>query len=70
MAAVIADVVAGLELLDNLLTAASTVSAAVKTAQANGQPMDWTTILGDEATAEAAVVDAINNAKAARPLGQ
>jgi hypothetical protein len=63
--AIVSGVVEGLQLLDQLLQAASTVSTAVQTAQASGQPVDWTTILGAEASAEANVLAAISTAKAA-----
>jgi len=65
-AAVIVEGVAeGLELLDNLVQAASSVSTAVKAAQASGTPLDWTTVLSAEATAENAVLAAIAQQKAA-----
>jgi hypothetical protein len=58
-------VMEGLEFLDNLLSAASTVSSAIQTAQTTGQPLNWTEILSDEATAENSVLAAIAAAKAA-----
>ena len=62
-AAVIVDgVLEGLQLLDTLLASASQVSSAIKTAQSTGQPLDWTGILGAEATAEANVLAAIAQA--------
>lgn len=65
-AAVIATgVVEGLQLLDNLIQAAGSVSAAVNKAQATGQPLDMSTILSEEAQAENAVLAAIAAAKAA-----
>jgi hypothetical protein len=63
--AIVGGVLEGIQLLDSLIQSASTVSAAVKTAQTTGQPVDWTTILGDEGTAEASVLAAIAAAKAA-----
>ncbi len=63
--AIVSGVVEGLQLLDQLIQAASTVSTAVQAAQASGQPVNWTTILGAEATAEANVLAAIAAAKAA-----
>lgn len=54
----------GLQLLSNLLAAANTVNAAILEAQTSGKPVDWTSILGDEGTAEAAVLAAIETAKA------
>jgi hypothetical protein len=66
MSAVIVEgVLEGVQLLDSLIQAASTVSTAVKAAQTTGQPVDWTTILGDEGTAEQAVLASIAAAKAA-----
>jgi hypothetical protein len=62
---VVAGVLEGLQLLDNLIAAASTVSSAVQTAQSTGQPLDLTAVLSDEATAENAVLAAIAAAKAA-----
>lgn len=63
-AVIVSGVVEGLQLLDQLLQAAGTVSTAIQTAQASGQPVDWTSILGAEATAEANVLAAIAAAKA------
>lgn len=63
--AIVSGVVEGLQLLDNLIAASSAVSSAVLAAQQSGQPVDWSTILGDEGTAEAAVLAAIAAAKAA-----
>jgi hypothetical protein len=57
-------VMEGLQLLDNLVHAAGTVSTAVKTAQTTGQPLDLSTILTEEAQAENAVLAAIAAAKA------
>lgn len=68
MAAVLAaipDVLEGIDLLDNLIQAASAVSTQIQAAKATGQPLDWTTITGAEATAENAVLAAIAAAKAA-----
>lgn len=58
-------VLEGLQLLNSLIQSASQVSAAIQTAQTSGQPVDWTGILGAEATAEANVLAAIATAKAA-----
>lgn len=63
--AIVSGVLEGLQLLDQLLQAAGTVSSAIQTAQTTGQPVDWTSILGAEATAEANVLAAIAAAKAA-----
>jgi hypothetical protein len=62
---IVAGVLEGLNLLDNLIQSAGTVSAAIKTAQTTGAPMDWASILGAEASAEAQVLAAIAAAKAA-----
>jgi len=62
---VIVDIAEGLELLDNLISAASQVSSAVQAAQATGSPVDLTTVLGAEASAENNVLAAISAAKAA-----
>lgn len=61
---IVSGVLEGLQLLDQLIQAASTVSTAIQTAQSSGQPVNWTTILGAEATAEANVLAAIAAAKA------
>jgi hypothetical protein len=58
-------VMEGINLLTNLLSAASQVSSAIQQAQSNGTPLDWTTILGAETNAEANVLSAIAAAKAA-----
>jgi hypothetical protein len=63
--AIVSGVVEGLQLLDQLIQAAGTVSTAIQLAQSTGQPVNWTTILGAEATAEANVLAAISAAKAA-----
>lgn len=63
--AVVSGVLEGLQLLDSLIQSAGTVSAAIQTAQTTGQPVDWTSILGAEATAEANVLASIAAAKAA-----
>lgn len=64
-AVIVSGVLEGLQLLDSLIQSASQVSAAIQTAQTSGQPVDWTGILGAEATAEASVLAAIATAKAA-----
>ena len=61
--AIVSGLLEGLQLLDSLIQSASTVSAAIQTAQASGQPVDWTSILGAEASAEANVLAAIAAAK-------
>lgn len=58
-------VLEGLQLLDSLLSSASQVSSAIQTAQKTGAPLDWTGILGAEASAEQSVLSAIASAKAA-----
>jgi hypothetical protein len=63
--AIVSGVVEGLQLIDSLIQAASQVSTAVQSAQASGQPVDFTSILGTEAAAEQSVLDAIAAAKAA-----
>lgn len=63
-AVVVSGVLEGLQLLDNLVQAASTVSSAINTAQSSGQPLDLNTILSQEAQAENAVLAAIAKAKA------
>lgn len=63
--AIVEGVSEGLVLLNNLISAASTVSGAIQTAQATGKPLDLTTILSDEAQAENAVLAAIAAARAA-----
>jgi hypothetical protein len=65
MSAVITTLAEGLELLDNLISAAASVSSAVKTAQETGTPLDLSTVLNDEATAENAVLAAIASAQLA-----
>lgn len=63
--AIVEGVAEGIQLLDNLIQAASTVSNAVSTAQASGKPLDLSAVLTDEAQAENAVLAAIAAAKAA-----
>lgn len=63
-AVIVTGVLEGLQLLDTLLASASQVSSAIQTAQSTGQPLDWTSILGAEASAEANVLAAIATAKA------
>jgi hypothetical protein len=63
-AIIVSGVLEGLQLLDSLIQSASTVSTAIQAAQASGQPVDWTGILGAEATAESNVLAAIAAAKA------
>jgi hypothetical protein len=62
---IVTGVLEGLQLLDQLIQACGAVSTAIQTAQSSGQPLNWTTILGAEASAEAKVLAAIAAAKAA-----
>lgn len=55
----------GLQLITNLLDAASAASKAIQEAQSTGQPVDFTGILGSIDTHEAALLAAIQAAKAA-----
>jgi hypothetical protein len=65
-AVVIVDgVVEGLQLIQALALMMQQASAAITTAQATGQPVDFTSVLGQEGTAEAAVIVAITAAQAA-----
>ena len=65
-AVVIAEgVLEGMQLLSSLLQSASQVSNAITTAQSTGKPLDWTSILGEENTAETKLLAAIAAAKAA-----
>ena len=66
-AVIVAGVAEGLQLLDNLIQAASQVSNAINQAQATGTPLDLTPILSAEAQAENAVLAAI--AAAQKPAG-
>jgi hypothetical protein len=63
--AIVEGVAEGLQLLDNLIQAASSVSSAVNAAQASGTPLDLSTVLTQEAQAENAVLAAIAAAQAA-----
>ncbi len=63
--AIIGGVAEGIELLENIFAAGSTVTAAIKSAQATGTPLDLTTILSAEAQAELAELAAIKAAQAA-----
>jgi len=54
-----------LQMLDNLIQAASSTSAAINQAQSSGKPLDLSVILSEEAQAENAVLAAIAAAKAA-----
>lgn len=58
-AVIVTGVVEGLQLLDNLIQAASQVSNAIQTAQSTGQPLVLSNILTAEAQAENAVIAAI-----------
>jgi hypothetical protein len=62
---IVEGVAEGIQLLDNLIQAAGSVSSAIKTAQANGKPLDLSTVLSQEAQAENAVIAAIAAAKTA-----
>lgn len=62
---IVEGVVEGLQLLNNLIGAAQSVSTAVQQAQATGTPLDLSAVLSQEATAENAVLAAIAAAKAA-----
>jgi hypothetical protein len=63
--AVVSGVLEGIQLVEALANMLSQASAAISTAQTSGTPVDFTGILGQEATAEAAVVAAIAAAAAA-----
>jgi hypothetical protein len=63
--AVVSGVLEGIQLVEALATMLQQASAAISTAQTTGQPVDFSGILGEEATAEAAVVAAIAAAAAA-----
>ena len=65
-AVIVNGVLEGLQLLDTLLSSASQVSSAIQVAQKTGQPLDWSGILGAEATAEANVLAAIATASVAK----
>lgn len=62
---IVSGLLEGLELVTNLLDAASAASKAIATAQSTGQPVDFTGILGGIDTHEAGVLAAIAAAKAA-----
>lgn len=64
-AVIVSGVLEGLQLINSLLTAASSASAAIQAAQASGKPVDFTGILGAIDTDESAVLAAIAIAKAA-----
>jgi hypothetical protein len=64
-AVIVAGVAEGLQLLDNLISAAASVSSAITKAQSTGTPLDMTTVLSQEGQAENAVLAAIAAAKAA-----
>lgn len=63
-AVIVEGVFEGLQLLDNLVQGAASVSAGLKQAQASGQPFDLSAVLSAEAQAENAVLAAIAAAKA------
>lgn len=63
--AIVNGVLEGLTLANDLMQAAAQVSAAVLVAQQTGKPVDWSTIVGAEDTAESRVLNAIDAAKAA-----
>jgi hypothetical protein len=62
---VVSGLLEGLQLVTNLLDAASAASKAIQTAQTTGQPVDFTGILGSIDSHEAAVLASIAAAKAA-----
>lgn len=64
-AVIVTGVVEGLQLVENLATMLAKASAAITAAQASGQPVDFTGILGDIDTDEQAVLASIATAKAA-----
>jgi hypothetical protein len=64
-AVIVAGVAEGLQLLDNLIQAASQVSTAINQAQATGTALNLTPILSAEAQAENAVLAAIAAQKGA-----
>ena len=62
---IVSGVLEGIQLVEALSNMLSQASAAITAAQTNGTPVDFTGILGEEATAEAAVLAAIQTAAAA-----
>ncbi len=62
---IVSGVVEGLQLVENLASMLAQASAAIVTAQSSGKPVDFTGILGDIDTDEAAVLASIAAAKAA-----
>lgn len=56
---IVEGVAEGLQLLNNLIQAASQVSASITTAQNTGKPLDLSAIFSAEAQAENAVLAAI-----------
>jgi hypothetical protein len=63
--AIVGGVLEGLQLIETLAGMMQQASAAITAAQAAGTPVDFTGILGEEDTAEAAALAAIAAAKAA-----
>jgi hypothetical protein len=63
--AIVSGALEGLQLINALSVALQKASAAVVLAQTTGKPVDFTGILGDIDTDEAAVLAAIAAAKAA-----
>lgn len=64
---IVSGVLEGLQLITAFSQAAANASAAISQAQATGQPVDFSGILGEISTDEAAVLSAIAVAKAAQP---
>lgn len=62
---IVSGVLEGLQLVEQLAVMMQQASAAITAAQTSGQPVDFSGILGQEETAEAAVLAAIADAKAA-----
>ena len=63
--AIVGGALEGIQLIEELASMLQQASAAVSAAQAAGTPVDFSGILGEEETAEAAVLAAIAAAKAA-----
>jgi hypothetical protein len=63
--AIVSGVLEGVQLIEQASATISAVTAAIQAAQASGQAVDWTGILGAENSAEASLLAAIATAKAA-----
>jgi hypothetical protein len=63
--AIVSGALEGLQLIEQASATITAVTQAVQAAQASGQPVDWSGILGAESTAEANLLAAIAAAKAA-----